>query len=106
MLGFRERLDGRPGFILAPSLPDPLMQPGKRYVLHNMKVCGHTFDLAYRIGDGHQLEAELKFTAGAAPGSVRVTDTQDNKVLFEAKRPASASFTARNLSAFDVTFET
>jgi hypothetical protein len=106
MLGFRERLDGRPGFTLAPSLPAALMQPGKQYVLHNMKVCGRTFDLAYRIANEQQLEAKIKFAAGAAPGSVRVTDARDNKVLFEGKRPASASFTARNFAAFDVTFET
>jgi len=112
MFGFRERLDGRPGFIVAPSVPGTLMQPDKRYVVHGLKVHGHTFDLAYSVVDEQWMEIEVTFAGDAAPANVRVNDARTEETLFQGKRhdavhrPASVSFSAKNFGAFDVLFET
>ncbi len=105
MFGFRERLDGRPGFILAPSLPAALMQPGKTYVVHNLKVHGHMFDLATAVGDEERLDIELRL-ATKTPAKVRVSDADSDEVVFEGKRPASVRFPTKNFGAFNVLFET
>jgi hypothetical protein len=105
MFGFRERLDGRPGFILAPSVPAALMQPGKTYVVHNLKVHGHTFDLATGVGDEERLDVELRF-ATKTPAKVRVSDADSDEVLVESERPAGVRFPAKNFGAFNVLFET
>ncbi len=106
MFGFRERLDNRPGFVVAPSVPKSLMQPDRVYIVHNLKAHGYTFDLAYTVVDKQWLEVEVKFAEGAAPAKVRASDARNDEVLFQGERPASVPFSAKNFGAFNVLFET
>lgn len=105
MFGFRERLDGAAGFIVAPSVPEALMEAEKTYVLHNLRAHGRTFDLAFSVVDEPWMEVEVTFHTDAPPASVRVVDAQSGEVLFQGDAPPKAVFSARNFGTYDVLFD-
>jgi hypothetical protein len=105
MFGFRERLDARPGFVVAPSIAAPMMQQGKVYAIHNLKAHGALFDLVCNIADESAMTVEVRFSGDEPPARVRIADAANDEILVENKRPGAAAFSARNFGAYDVLFD-
>jgi len=103
MFGFREALEGGSGFVLAPSVPTSLMQPGGAYSIHNLKAHGCMFDLGYTIEDETTLGVTITFSDEAVPATVRVTDA-GGQVVVESGSSAPVQFSVKNFGTLHVGF--
>jgi hypothetical protein len=104
VIGFRETPDpGRPGFILAPSIPTRLREAGRRYAISHLCWRDVTFRVTVDVVDAERIHVELEYCSRRAVGPV-VCDSAGRAICERKRRSKTGrvAFDAENGAVYAV----